>query len=155
MNLDIMTKPCIKCGKTERGAAGRCLPCQRIYSIQWWLRHPKKAKRLRDNDIAQTPMRKFERHILRRYNISLATWEEMLAKQDNRCAICGEQPKRRLYVDHDHSCCPGYKSCGQCVRGLLCTKCNTGLERMETHSEWAECAEYYLQSSWPRLQVVA
>jgi hypothetical protein len=29
------------------------------------------------------------------------------------------------HVDHDHACCPGENTCGQCVRGLLCNFCNT------------------------------
>jgi hypothetical protein len=69
-----------------------------------------------------------------RYGISLAQYNEMFEQQGGRCACCGTQapsvPKPgnaradRLHVDHDHSCCPGRRSCGRCVRGLLCGRCN-------------------------------
>jgi hypothetical protein len=32
-----------------------------------------------------------------------------------------------LAVDHDHNCCPSKKTCGKCIRGLLCMDCNRGL----------------------------
>lgn len=55
----------------------------------------------------------------------------MLEEQDGRCANLGcriDNPgKRGWMVDHDHSCCAGNRSCGKCVRGLLCTRCNVML----------------------------
>jgi hypothetical protein len=61
-----------------------------------------------------------------RYNLSALRYAEMLAEQSGVCAICGKpEPKGRLLcVDHDHECCEGTKSCGFCVRALLCKKCN-------------------------------
>ena len=54
----------------------------------------------------------------------------MLEAQGGLCAVCRgpEVVRKRLAVDHDHRCCEfGAKppSCGECLRGLLCTHCNT------------------------------
>jgi len=50
----------------------------------------------------------------------------MVAKQGNRCAICGTEPDpqgvkatSRLHVDHDHI--------AGTVRDLLCNRCNMGI----------------------------
>ncbi|MCX6821792.1 MAG: endonuclease VII domain-containing protein [Candidatus Aenigmarchaeota archaeon] len=61
------------------------------------------------------------------YNISLEQYEEMFERQNGVCAICGISKTERLAIDHDHFCCDKKGSCGKCIRGLLCSKCNTGI----------------------------
>lgn len=47
----------------------------------------------------------------------------MAEEQGLLCALCRKSPP--VHLDHDHSCCPGQDTCGKCVRGLLCNRCNT------------------------------
>lgn len=62
------------------------------------------------------------------FNMTVDDYEELLVAQGGGCAICGGvDATRRLNVDHDHKCCPGRGSCGECVRGLLCINCNLTL----------------------------
>jgi Recombination endonuclease VII len=75
---------------------------------------------------------------LSRYNITPERWMEMFEAQDGRCGICRCLPegKKRFCIDHDHSCCPEpNSSCGRCVRGLLCRRCNSQLETSWAHQD--------------------
>jgi hypothetical protein len=67
------------------------------------------------------------------YNITKDQVFWLLYKQNQVCYLCHEEETKRfkngitpvsLTIDHDHRCCPGRKSCGQCVRHLLCHRCN-------------------------------
>lgn len=69
------------------------------------------------------------------YCMSLDTYKGMLEKQGYKCDCCGtpfdmtggEKKKSEVRIDHDHRCCPGKYSCGKCIRGLLCHRCNISL----------------------------
>lgn len=65
-------------------------------------------------------------YLKRKYNITPERYKTMLKAQGYGCAICGDlDPNdRELAVDHDRSCCSGDRSCGKCVRQLLCGPCN-------------------------------
>lgn len=87
-------------------------------------------------------------HYQRRYKYGLTRqgYEALLAVQGGTCAICYRPPRpgRSLDVDHDHRCCPGGKSCGKCVRGLLCRKCNSAIGYFRDDATLALRASMYL-----------
>lgn len=68
-----------------------------------------------------------ERALRSRYMMTPIQFRDMYDRQGGACAICGYKFTSRtsIHVDHDHSCCPTGVSCGGCVRGLLCRRCNT------------------------------
>jgi len=80
-------------------------------------------------------------HLRLRYGLTIEEYEEM-AK--NGCEICGKEGLswKKLHVDHDHKCCqpPRYpngstmyhKTCGKCIRGVLCDRCNGTVGLYET-----------------------
>lgn len=83
---------------------------------------------------------------LRRFNLTQEQYDQMLEDQDNRCAICGRTEASKAWaIDHDHACCPGQSSCGECVRGLLCLNCNTALGLFGDNAESLRRAIDYLQ----------
>lgn len=69
-----------------------------------------------------------------KFGITLDDWDRMLVAQTGRCYLC-ERPlggeRTSIHVDHDHACCPGKKSCGKCIRGLACQKCNQGIGQFD------------------------
>jgi hypothetical protein len=82
-------------------------------------------------------------HLVRRYGISAADADRMLAEQGGACAICRESPA--LHVDHCHES-------GR-VRGLLCFNCNGGLGQFRDRVDILEKAIDYLERTrdplWP------
>ena len=87
-----------------------------------------------------------------RFNISLEHYEQLLAKQDGVCAICKQQETfvargtlAKLCVDHNHNCCSGKKSCGKCVRGLLCHRCNLVLGHLKDDPDLLRNAASYIE----------
>jgi hypothetical protein len=95
-----------------------------------------------------------EYSIKHHYHISLEEYDAMYKSQDGKCAICG-QPETvtkngdkvtRLSIDHDHSCCPTRgKSCGKCIRGLLCSLCNNAIGVIEKVGSVEPFAAYLVQ----------
>ena len=86
-------------------------------------------------DLRTSRIRASRLYRIREYGITPERYAEMLEAQGGTCALC-DLPEpvagRSLAVDHDHKCCPDKKrSCGKCVRGLLCSRCNNVLGFIE------------------------
>lgn len=94
-------------------ANSACMECQRLKTRKWVASQPKESI-LRRN---------YGAHLKRAYGISLDDYDQMLARQQGRCAICpADKPGGRgphWHVDHCHET-------GR-VRGLLCARCNAML----------------------------
>lgn len=76
-------------------------------------------------------------YLQKTYGISLQEYDEMLEKQDYKCAICGDKEcptGRDFAVDHDHET-------GE-VRALLCARCNRGLGMFEYRQAFSGLISY-------------
>ena len=84
-----------------------CKICQREQNRQW----------------RQKNHRKKRVYLCREYGLTIERYENLVAAQGGRCAICGAVTpgggRHYLAIDHDHTS-------GK-VRGLLCNNCNVGL----------------------------
>lgn len=89
---------------------------------------------------------KNEYHLLRTFNLTLENFDLMLKNQEGKCKLCKDVLLKTPCVDHDHSCCPGKNSCGNCIRGLICFSCNTALGNMKDSVEKLQLAIDYLNS---------
>ena len=66
------------------------------------------------------------------------------------CDCCGDrlprhQGRHKGVLDHDHTCCPHERSCGECVRGIICHHCNTLAGHVERHAERLDHIVRYLR----------
>jgi membrane-associated HD superfamily phosphohydrolase len=96
----------------------------------------KKTYKNKDKERAKNASRKHQ--IKRLYGMTLEDYEVLFNKQGGVCAICGKpETTRRLSIDHNHET--------GMVRGLLCSRCNLTIGKMEDNIELFELAITYLK----------
>ena len=126
MSVVFTEKPCGECKTVKKieefsldrkatdGRQGRCKSC---FSARYRA------------SFAADPSKYRARQLWCNFRITLEQYDKILADQGGVCAVCRREPPsaRNFSVDHNHTCCPGKKSCGKCNRGLLCSNCNMGI----------------------------
>lgn len=90
----------------------------------------------------------YDLKLQREYNITLQQYNELLESQERKCKICKRDVtlfKKRLAIDHNHLCCSAKRrSCGKCIRGLLCEDCNRALGMFKDNEEVILNALHYI-----------
>lgn len=115
----------------------------------WHHNHPDRSRRMIRKSWHKNKHKYFERY-LKRYGLTREKYDALFESQGKRCAICRtSDPKLRgrdkWCIDHDHKCCPEKcRSCGLCVRGILCDACNKVLGLLQDDPAISMQAAFYL-----------
>jgi len=123
------------------GHKGECRTAAALIETRQRKTARRHGTRLRDDPAVTARWRR--KHKFVRLGITEQRFNELLAAQGHACAMCHE-PFGDAFpnVDHDHKCCKRQakaraKTCGQCIRGLLCFRCNTALGYIELYGDLA------------------
>ena len=107
---------------------------------KWGRSHPDKVKAAHEARRARNPKRwiaDHRRYVLKhRYGLAEGVFDELLAKQNGRCALCCA-PMDKPCIDHDHVT--------GSMRELLCHKCNRGLGHFNDDPSLLRSAIAYLE----------
>jgi 5-methylcytosine-specific restriction endonuclease McrA len=119
----------------------------KLYQKEYRKNNPEKLRKSKKewNDAHKEEMKEYQKiyNLKSNYGISVEEYENLLAKQNGKCAICGNLFVKTPYVDHDHIT-------GK-VRGLLCHQCNSGLGYFKDNLELLNKAVNYLRI-WKKQQ---
>lgn len=99
--------------------------------------HRRSSKAWKENN----PERAADARVKRTYGLEHGSYAAMFAAQGGACAICGTTdrgPRSRFHIDHCHDT-------GK-VRGLLCSRCNTGIGQFKHDPERIRSAVEYVKA---------
>ena len=121
--------------KNKDGRKYTCKVCQNRIKKAYRANNPEKvAEENRKRRESRGPTR-WER-VARLYGLSEEGYYDLLQSQGNCCAIC-KTVHKKYHIDHCHNS-------GK-VRGILCSKCNTGLGKFNDSPDMLLLAVKYLK----------
>src|SRR3974390_1787290 len=115
------------CARTP-GHGGSCMTAENMARRRAYRRnhpHPESSESRKKSN------RKYR---ISSYGLTQEHFDRLLNTQQHSCGMCREpfEEGQLIHVDHDHACCrTKNRSCGECIRVLLCHTCNTALGHIE------------------------
>lgn len=102
---------------------------KRAWETEYRKKYPEKVNAIklkhyykkRDEYLKKNKIRYRNRHLHQRYKTNVDALSKIYIEQEGKCAISGHEFKNRkeVHIDHDHNT-------GK-IRGLLISRCNTGI----------------------------
>lgn len=120
----------------------RCRDCRRLSRKAYYQKNKEKIADYFKNYREDALREGIDYSRRSRYNLTSVQYEHLLEEQGHVCSGCGDPGAGN--VDHDHACCPGNRSCGECVRGILCRDCNWVLGAVKDNPEILDALAAYL-----------
>ena len=155
----VALKTCFKCKMLKKlddfnkrasnrdGHTGTCKACKNAYLLLYYAGHPRvygtKMQAYKRAYYLKHKNRIMAQRLAFKHSMTAEDFSYLLGEQDNKCAICLKDMPYPC-VDHDHECCPGERSCGKCVRGLLFSNCNTAIGMLKDDTSNLQRAIKYL-----------
>lgn len=155
-------RTCIQCNKEQlledafykNGPSGQrmwsCKECVKLNKRDHYLENQEDIKALRREDRKKNPRRHRQYDMKKRFKIGYEEFDKLFSEQGSVCAGCGTtesgQESGEWHIDHDHGCCPARgKTCGKCIRGILCRACNLTLGNAQDSIERLRGLADYLE----------
>lgn len=117
-----------------------CAACRTDAVTRWCKKNKDVVNAAARKRYWEDPEKQYAYHLQKTYGLTLSRYNEVLKKQDGKCAICGvDQSKtnRRFGVDHD-------QVSGR-IRGIICGRCNRGMGYLQDNAEICESAARYIR----------
>jgi hypothetical protein len=112
----------------RQGHAGSCLTAESV------LRQAEYHRNHRHPQSPESRKKSKRKYRILSYGLTEEQFDQLLDAQQRSCGMCHEPFAQGplIHIDHDHACCRvKNRSCGECVRGLLCHTCNIALGHIE------------------------
>lgn len=119
--------------KDKKGPSGRAYSCVSCALVRSRKHHHRRMK-----EDPSYVLAKKESYRKSRWGMSVAEYEEKLASQGSKCAICETtEPKGGWHLDHNHTT--------GAIRKFLCNPCNRGIGYLQDNEEILMKALNYLR----------